>query len=70
MMRMKSNDINLPTHLMQLGVNLACKGKDVLKDMRQIQVDFKIESFQVCHLILHTLASLVNQWMLIQQLQN
>ena len=41
MMRMKSNDINLPTHLMQLGVNLACKGKDVLKDMRQIQVDFQ-----------------------------
>jgi hypothetical protein len=70
MMRMKSNDINLPTRLMQLGVNPACKGKDVLKDMRQIQVDFKIESFQVCHLILHTLASLVNQWMLIQQLQN
>ena len=61
----KPNGINLLIHLMLLCVNR----KDVLRDMRQIQVDCKIENFQVCHLILHTLAGLVNQWMLIQQLQ-
>ena len=30
MMKRKSNDINLLIHLMLLGVNLACKGKDML----------------------------------------